>query len=666
MTADDNKSITPRAARTFRILKNGTDECFPGAGSRLHYANRDVDTLTLTSLPAGLLARGDTVTVQYGGSGAWVTVFAGEVDRIVDTRGRGLERVQTVTVAGPWGRMNRLVYRQAWNPSKEVSITSSRVVLGQTATGFRQTMAEQLAEILGFAASKCGFEVGKVDALDLHLPLDETRDITCADAVRRELRFFPKRIVRFDYSGRVPEIQIVEPASADADYVTGIPKTSRVYEYTAHPVSCVDVAVDAADVMIGGRNLTGHQIFPPNGDPDDLDCLHVTVPLSPGSASVSYESFKSVTEDIPDDLTSAEWWRKKHPRLANVLESEITITDAARSPDTYKRIAKSTKGEIEAAGLHCEVSRVTCSCHVKTATDEEDIRLTMDFLTTDATTRTYTWQTGSSSVAGETLPAGLAEALYRQRAQDLVNERMTVRLGEKFPRIGDAADGLFLQSFDVDLYGLTAELSFGQPEHLSAEDMRGLLTGFRQRGFASTARLRNDKDNDGGEDGDEDKQGGIPPIASSEWAPMKKSKATISSGTAASSAGGSSITMDATGGGGSIDLKTSELKGGETVSVHTLTYTDKDGATQTYKVLSDKDIEIKGGGGEGDPPPTGDKSVTDIEVVGPGDDNPYANAKLKITYSDKTENFIQITSASDANVRARAVDGNLEIGVYYK
>ena len=199
MTAAENTSIAPRANRAFKFLKNGTTPFFPGAGTRLHFANRDVDTLVARDLPAGLLQAGDKVTVQYKGSGSWVTVFVGDVDRIVDARGKGDTRVQTVTVAGPWGKMNRLVFRQTWSIAgagtggAALEISTSRVILGQTAAGSEQTMKQQLGEILSFAAAKCGFsyDADDIDALAQCLPLDEARDITCADAVRRELRFFP-------------------------------------------------------------------------------------------------------------------------------------------------------------------------------------------------------------------------------------------------------------------------------------------------------------------------------------------------------------------------------------------------------------------------------------------------------------------------------------------
>ena len=219
----------------------------------------------------------------------------------------------------------------------------------------------------------------------------------------------------------------------------------------------------------------------------------------------------------------------------------------------------------------------------------------LDFLTTDARSGTYTVQTGSTATAGEELPEGLAQALYEQRSQSLASERMTVRLGATFPKLGDAADGLYLQSFDVDVAGLTARLSFGQPEHLSAEDMKSLLNGFRQRGSASTANLR---EREGAAEGEEPPApGGIPPIASSEWSPGKKQKTTIKGGTGA----------------GNIVLDASTVDDGKTIETAKLKYTDAEGNEKEAQILGSEDVEIPNASG-------GVKSLNDaagdMDVIG--------------------------------------------------
>ncbi len=600
MTAADNLAIAARTGKAFTFTRkraNAADaEFFPGAGSTLHFANRDTDTFTARNLPAGLLQAGDEVTVEYGNT----TVFKGEVDRIVDRHGRGTDRVQDVTVAGPWSKLNRLVFRQTWGVGN-VAFSSSRVILGQTAAGLGQHMKAQLAEIAGYAATPCGISLASADnhAPEQYLPLDEARDITCADAIRRELRFFPKLVVRFDYSSTTPALEIVDPANADAaSYAATIPKTDREYVYNAHPVKYVDVTVDAVEITVNGDSASFHQEYPaiPSGT-SPLDILHVTVPLARGGGSTTNESFEIESEAIPSALNNVHWWATKHPRLANVAESAISFsTSPTRSPSNYGYIVKNTKDEIEAAGKHCEVSRFQCKVKIETTDDvEEEVALTMDFLTTDARSGTYTVQTGSTATAGETLPTGLAQALYEQRSQSLVSESMTVRLGDSFPKLGDkltetvgsSSETLFLQSFDVDVADLTARLSFGQPEHLSAEDMRSLLNGFRQRGSASTAKLR---EREGAAEGQEPPApGGIPPISSSEWSPGTKQKMTIKKSSS-----------------GTIKLDADDVGSGKTAQFRELKYTDSSGNEKTVKVLSTEAATI---------PPGGSGSTTTEDVI---------------------------------------------------
>ena len=586
--------------RSFRFLKNGVvaDEFHP-ASARLHFASKSTDTLTLGGLPPGLLAAGNTVTVQYraDANSAWATVFSGDVARITDTCGRGDERQHTVVCEGPWGKMSRLVFRQTWAPNVTgASFSSARVILNQAPTGEDYTITQQVQEIANFAAAKCGFSAGTASLGNTVLPKDETRDITCAAAIQRELRFFPKKVVRFDYSG--PTLVISEPStSGNAGYVADVPKTAREYVYNAHPISAVDVYTDDVQIVTGNNNVDrkiaalSHQVYPSGADTSGLDVLHCYVPLARASSHSSWKSLESDTEEITSyNLNSNVWWRNKHPRLKDIPLANITISDGDYEPKTYTRIARNTADELAEAGLHSKVAVFTCKCKIATDDDEEeDILLTMEFLTTDATTRTYTWQTGSSSVAGETLPDGLAEALYRQRAGSLVQERMTIRLADDWPVIGDAADGLVLQEIDVDCGDCTAALSFGQPEALSAEDMRSLLNGFRQRGYAENAPIRANGEADAS---DATPVGGIKPLSSSEWSPGTKVKTIIKKSR------GGTIKMDATSA-GTIDLQTTHVGSGETAQFRDLTYTDSNGQQQTVKVLSTAAATIPPGGSSG-------------------------------------------------------------------
>lgn len=588
MTESQYQNLTPREAtpgadsRLFsfsRVRSGATTRFYPGDGARLHFANRDVDTLEIPGVPAGYLAAGDAVTAHYRG----VCVFRGDVATVVESRGRGADATQTVTCVGPWSKMQRLVYRQQWNTGGGYSY-SSRLVLNQAASGAAQGLDAALLEIAGHGAAACGYSVAArdVSVSAQALPFDECRDITVADAIRRELRLFPKAVCRFDYSGATPALKIARSASpTTAGYVAAVPKSRREYVYNAHPVTGVDLEIEATGTVDGVEyHRITHQTA---GDAraGNPDCLYATLQIRGASSSATRQSFRSVTEDIPADLNDAAWWKARHPRLANVAASAVTVTDGARSPSNYPRISAATAGELEAAGLHCEVSKFTCRATVATEDDrEEDVFLTLQYLTTNAEgtaakPKTYTWVTDSSAESGETVPAGLAATILAERSGSLLSERMTVRLGDALPQLGDAiveADGtVFLQSVDVDCGGLTADLDFGVPEYLSPEDMASLLSGFRNKRTATSSSLRKTGRPDAGGTVE---MGAIPPLSSSEFAPGTKSKTTIRSSSGA----------------GSIRLDASELDGGEEIAVREVTVKGEDGEDKTVKVLASEDF----------------------------------------------------------------------------
>ena len=225
----------------------------------------------------------------------------------------------------------------------------------------------------------------------------------------------------------------------------------------------------------------------------------------------------------------------KHPRLKGLSTNQVVISDGARSgsdqQNVYARIAAATAGELENAGLKCRVEEFTCKASITTADEtERNILLSMKFLTTNATgsadnPTTYTWVVSSTATAGETCPTGLASAILADRSGSLVSEKMTIRLGSSLPQLGDLCDDLPLQSFEVDCAALTAELEFGAPEHLSPEDMASLLSGFRnkRRPTVSTSRAT-------GKVADlaaASETGAIMPLSATDWSPGTKSKTTI-------------------------------------------------------------------------------------------------------------------------------------------
>ena len=587
--------ITAREDKPFAFYTNGS-EFFPAAGARLRFASCDTDTLTLPGLPVGLLGKDDVVTVSYKGT----QVFRGTVSTRVERQGRGTDRVEDVTVEGPWGLMARLVFRQEWKVTGTVGESCSHLILNQSPLGELQNMTAQVREIAEYASDNgCGFSYSEndIDAGDTQLPPDEARDITCAAAIMRTLRFFPQTVCRFDYSSTTPALHVSIPPTSPsaASYLAMIPKTQRSYARTSHPVVGVDIATEGFDLVTGNNSVDStlrkftHQTA---GVQNSIDTLHIFMPLAKGSSSTSWE--KLDVETLPGDTyTSLNFWIQHHPALAGFSTTGANKVEFANPGETNifptslpianGRLTDTTVGDLRRFGLQAEVVRMTATVKVTTADKVETLALTLDWVCTNATTRTYTRQTGSSSTAGETLPEGLAAAILAQRGGELMSEEITIRLGDSFPTLGDAdvvtensaTQVLYLQSFDVDCYDLTAQLHFGRPAFLSPEDMRDLLLGFRQRGFASNVPNRGEPDAD---DNMED-AGGVQPITSSSIVVSSIEKTTIKK------TGSGTITLDA----GKVDS-------GNTVQVSRLTYKDAEGEEHEAQIIGTEDVDLVGGG----------------------------------------------------------------------
>ena len=521
--------------------------------------------------------------------------------------------------------MARLVFRQEWKVSSTVSQSCSHLILNQAPDGTLQDMTAQVQEIAEYASDNgCGFSYSEnnIDAGTTQLPPDEARDITCAAAIMRTLRFFPQTVCRFDYSTTSPALHVSIPpdSPSTASYLDPevVPETQRSYTRTSHPVVGVDIATESFDLVTGNNSVDStlrkftHQTY---GVQNSIDTLHIFMPLAKGSSSTSWEKLE--VETLPGDTyTNLNFWIQNHPALAGFSTTGTNKVEFANPgqrnifpeslPITNGRLTDTTVGDLKRFGFLAEVVRMTANVKITTPDKEETLVLTLDWVCTNATTRTYTRQTGSSSTAGETLPDGLAAAILAQRGGDLMSEEVTIRLGDSFPTLGDAdvvtennvSQVLYLQSFEVDCYDLTAQLHFGRPAFLSPEDMRDLLLGFRQRGFASNVPNRGEPDAD---DNMED-AGGVQPLKSSSIVVSSVEKSTVKgSGNA-----GNKITLDTTSskaaikiektGSGTVNLDSADVDNGKTAQFRDLTYTDSNGQQQTVKVLSTAAATIPPGG----------------------------------------------------------------------
>ena len=570
MTATQNTGMAPREDAAFTFTANGK-RFYPQSGARLSYASRTAATLFLPGMPSGLIASKDTVTVKYNGT----TVFAGTLAKYTERTVRGLT-VLDMKFADRWDILERRVFRQEWKVAGEggasVTTRSARLVLNVDELGLPVMLPGQIGEICSYG----GIMMADGGIPYIALPADVTENITCADAIRRLLRLFPQVVAYYNAERNVVQFSVPD-TSQSPGWLSEGRILSRAKQYTAHPVVGVDIATESVDTVVVDKDgatvdmrAYTHQTA---GNVNSDDCLHVFMPLAGGSASTSWESLEVTTEEMPL-LSTPSFWRDKHPRLANVPLSAISISEAGRSSTTYDRITSNDIGALRAFGLNAEVVHCHCKATVTTEDDvEEDLYLTMDFTMTDASPGRHTRQTGSSSMAGETLPEGLAAALLAQRSGELEGEDVEIALGEAFPAVGETLDGLVCQTVEVDCDTRVARLHFGHPAYLSAEDMRSLLNGFRGRGYASNIPQRGNTDPGAG--AAVDVAGGIQPLTTTEFAPGTKAKTTIKH-------------VDDAATSGAIVLDADKVDSGKTLEVQEAVFADG----TTGKVLATHKLEI--------------------------------------------------------------------------
>ena len=570
MTAEQNTGMAPREDAAFTFTANGK-RFYPQSGARLSYASRTAATLFLPGMPSGLIASKDTVTVKYNGT----TVFAGTLAKYTERTTRGLT-VLDMTCADRWDILERRVFRQEWKVAGEggasVTTRSARLVLNVDELGLPVMLPGQIGEICSYGGIMCSD--GGIPYVAL--PADVTENITCADAIRRLLRLFPQVVAYYNAERNVVQFSVPD-TSKSPGWLSEGRILSRAKQYTAHPVVGVDIATESVDTVVVDEDgatvdmrAYTHQTA---GNVNSDDCLHVFMPLAGGSASTSWESLEVTTEEMPL-LSTPSFWQEKHPRLANVPLSAISISDAGRSSTTYDRITSNDIGALRAFGLNAEVVHCHCKATVTTEDDvEEELYLTMDFTMTDASPGRHTRQTGSSSMAGETLPEGLAAALLAQRSGNLEGEDVEIALCEAFPTVGETLDDLVCQTVEVDCDTRVARLHFGHPAYLSAEDMRSLLNGFRGRAYASNIPQRGNTDPGAG--AAVDVAGGIQPLTTTEFAPGTKSKTTIKH-------------VDDAAKSGAIVLDADKVDSGKTLEVQEAVFADG----TTGKALATHKMEI--------------------------------------------------------------------------
>lgn len=149
-----------------------------------------------------------------------VRYFLGRVARC-RTVFRSGQAFHEYLVEGPWADLERIVYQQSRKIRSEDFLTlgdedTTRVTLGQNEFGHQISTGSQILSILSYALSQgARLALGSVPEL-IMAPLEEARDLTCAEAIRRQIANTPDAVAYFDYSLAAPQLNIARRADLAA------------------------------------------------------------------------------------------------------------------------------------------------------------------------------------------------------------------------------------------------------------------------------------------------------------------------------------------------------------------------------------------------------------------------------------------------------------------
>lgn len=528
------------------IQVGGLGQWLAFESANLHMGNREAYTLSAGNLvvanAAGEATSATPVSVAVPQSiignscrvfrvlpdGTKTAFWTGTVTRFRMIRSGGRVVGNTLTAAGGWHFLERLVYTQPakfyFGEETEASERqTSRIVLGQSPTGSQIGVDQQLRNLAAFSTDHAGagatpnaFSVSlPVGFSTFHLPHDEMRDATISQCLDRLLRYVPGVVIaqRNGLERRFIDIFTAAAVGYSKD-AAGYMEGGKILEIDdgGDDSAIAGVRVEIEKVgSANGKAVRRMQVqLAPEGGTPGPGWMYVTLQLSGREASRSIQRLDMQTEDFPASLNDAAWWtaRLGDAALKNVVG--LAISDGARSgagnhPEWYPRIAlKASPEAIEEAGLKSRIEKITCKASY-TLNDEagnlqkivEEKPLEIEVITTSATTRQYTWTSAASVTGADPTPVGLAAALLAQHAQDGRSITALIRLPisgendyyfndiqsthEGLPGPGDTYDGLVCQTADYDLAAHTVRVAFGPPSHVSPQDLASLMVGGRTR-----------------------------------------------------------------------------------------------------------------------------------------------------------------------------------------
>lgn len=479
------------------------------SGLKRRRLSQAVDTVTFGKEvalydEAEAFARGAAIEIKRDNE----TWFLGRVDTIA-RHGATRESLH-YEVVGPWWYLENLVFQQEWTvwdtaTEADITLSKSRIVLGQDATGARQNIGALITEVLQYAITAgAPLQVGTI-GVSSHIPFNEAVDMSCAEVLRTVLRWVPDAVTWFDYSTSPPTLNVKRRGSLEAVALShGKPlqavSLDPVYELQAPAVVLKFEQLNQVDENV--LAVTTVDKYPTTATEKTFGALVYTIELAGLQATTLTQEIEVV--DLP--TTKPQWivWlNSRVPFLASnkVLVWDI-IGDVAKSVDLPSELIAGVVPDwldknVEECEITCKVALTMVD-----GTEVEEKAVAVRITATDALNGQK--QKVEVSQAAEEVPIGIAQALYEslsvlqwrgdftfleQECSDPVSLGKVVNLGGTTVA-GWASMRALVQNVTEDVDRGTTLVSVGPPGHLSIQDFIELLRPNRSRGSATHAAQR--------------------------------------------------------------------------------------------------------------------------------------------------------------------------------
>lgn len=458
--------------------------------------------------------------------------FGGRVTAIRPAASGSDESIQ-VEVSGPWWYLDRCVYEQVWRWYDGSPYVKGHAILNQTDQGHPLGTRGQIIDALTvvrdraqarFGAAPFQWEGGTIP--DIQIPSDEVRDITCAEVLRKQLRWIPDAVTWFDYSVSPPMLRIARRAALNTVSLgpkDAVSQQSLVPRYDLK-VPSVCLKFERTDTVDGQGVLSlTKQISPPGATGEEFGAFVATIDLigfstTSASATVVTADFPATpvqsaptAVSAPDKLKWRDWLKRKQAWLNDPAVEIVDVVSVGRKsqkdPELWapRELVSGTIPPWLAYPAWDETVSVRLKLRTKLPGGEisDQYERTFSVNTTGTSVRTGTYSTLTSSAAGEVPPAGLADALYAalgvlewQGGITLVERELSgkVAVGDRLNLLGLRPEwetmNATVQEVDENVGTGETTVRFGPPQHLGPRDLVELLRVGRFRYTSSAGAAR--------------------------------------------------------------------------------------------------------------------------------------------------------------------------------